>query len=394
MRSVSVGAAVVARLAASILLVGAGTAVVGADAVAVEEQRESVVVALGDSLLSGNAARWAGNSDAAEDVDALGPSAYEDEACLRSVAAPVSASEPLGFGDLAGVNLACKGATTTDLTAQISALGEVAQESDVELVVVAVGANDVDVPAVVTSCAATYSAPGASDVRECASQPHVAQRFDSETLDGVQGRVESSLRAIRRVLDDAGSNAEVVALTYPRLLPVDGMRYEDGGTNRTYAGRCPFLEADATFLNDVATASINEAIRAAAASTGAVLLDIEPLLAEHELCALSASRVGDADVQSWTDPGAAEASEWVRDFRLVDGPSMLAAESMQINYWGQRALRGCLRQTWNDGDETLGGTCVPDSGGVRRAGEPGVDLQEAPVVANGSVPGAPQGAAR
>src|SRR3954467_6063888 len=77
--------------------------------------RADTVVALGDSAISGEAGRWAGNTngDPAR-TDALGPTAYYDAGsgeaipgCHRSKSAEV-----LLGGGVTGVNLACSGART------------------------------------------------------------------------------------------------------------------------------------------------------------------------------------------------------------------------------------------------------------------------------------------
>src|SRR6186997_1742816 len=75
------------------------------------------VVSVGDSAISGEAGRWAGNTNGSSgNVDALGPTAYYDNAtntaeqipgCHRSKSAEVY----LG-GGVSGMNLACSGART------------------------------------------------------------------------------------------------------------------------------------------------------------------------------------------------------------------------------------------------------------------------------------------
>src|SRR3954462_1186174 len=75
------------------------------------------VVSVGDSAISGEAGRWAGNTnDSSSKVDALGATAYADNAsgtgeaipgCHRSKAAEIR----IGAGT-ASANLACSGART------------------------------------------------------------------------------------------------------------------------------------------------------------------------------------------------------------------------------------------------------------------------------------------
>src|SRR3954464_2240140 len=79
------------------------------------------VASVGDSYISGEAGRWAGNTNnSSSTIDALGPSAYFDNAnrtaeqidrCHRSWAAEVFVG-----GGVNGVTLACSGAKTSTFT--------------------------------------------------------------------------------------------------------------------------------------------------------------------------------------------------------------------------------------------------------------------------------------
>src|SRR5579872_6891154 len=78
------------------------------------------IVSVGDSYISGEAGRWAGNTNTGEQyIDALGPTAYYDNPthtaeqiyrCHRSASAEVYT------GVVNGYNLACSGAQTTTYT--------------------------------------------------------------------------------------------------------------------------------------------------------------------------------------------------------------------------------------------------------------------------------------
>ena len=134
--------------------------------------RNPTVVTLGDSAISGEAGRWAGNTNmSAWRVDALGASAYWDApngeaipGCHRSKAAQAH----IGNG-VASLNLACSGArTSTGGTAsgenfkpgidfytgpkgvgQALALQEYAKTHNVKAVVVMIGANNYGFAAIV-----------------------------------------------------------------------------------------------------------------------------------------------------------------------------------------------------------------------------------------------------
>ena len=102
------------------VLVAAAVVVACAPA-AVARAATPVVVAVGDSAISGEAGRWAGNTNGDPSrTDALGPTAYYDNAtntgeqitrCHRSKAAEVFIG-----GGVNSLNLACSGAKTSTFT--------------------------------------------------------------------------------------------------------------------------------------------------------------------------------------------------------------------------------------------------------------------------------------
>ena len=76
------------------------------------------VVAVGDSAISGEAGRWAGNTNgSSSNVDALGPTAYYDNSSNTAETIPGchrSKSAEIGIGGgVQSANLACSGAKTS-----------------------------------------------------------------------------------------------------------------------------------------------------------------------------------------------------------------------------------------------------------------------------------------
>src|SRR5215208_3797496 len=136
----------------------------------------STVVSVGDSAISGEAGRWAGNTNSSPSlVDALGSTAYWDTStgesipgCHRSKAAEIRIG-----GGVASKNLACSGARTytqpfssgSDFKpgidfyddgaghiGQAKALEQYARTRNVKLVVVLIGANNFGFASVVQTC--------------------------------------------------------------------------------------------------------------------------------------------------------------------------------------------------------------------------------------------------
>ena len=130
---------------------------------------------LGDSYISGEAGRWAGNTNnSSSNIDALGSTAYDDNAagngelisgCHRSKAAEVY----IGAG-VNGENLACSGAKTSTFTegstfkpgidfynsggkeGQALMLQHFAATHNVKLVALSIGGNNFNFAGIVQTC--------------------------------------------------------------------------------------------------------------------------------------------------------------------------------------------------------------------------------------------------
>src|SRR5258708_7712844 len=135
------------------------------------------VVTVGDSYISGEAGRWAGNTNTGEQyIDALGPTAYYDNAsntaeqitrCHRSH----SAEAYIGNG-VNGLNLACSGAKTSTFwdasnnfkpgldfyddgtgdQGQALMLQNFAATNNVKLIAISIGGNDYNFASIVQTC--------------------------------------------------------------------------------------------------------------------------------------------------------------------------------------------------------------------------------------------------
>src|SRR4051795_7210848 len=107
------------RMRAAVVLASALASVVGVPAAHADGPGVGTpnVVTVGDSYISGESGRWAGNASSESYVDALGSTAYYDNAantgetitgCHRS-----KSNESKIGGGIVGKNLACSGAKTT-----------------------------------------------------------------------------------------------------------------------------------------------------------------------------------------------------------------------------------------------------------------------------------------
>src|SRR4029077_16589865 len=85
--------------------------------------------------------------------------------------------------------------------------------------------------------------------------------------------------------------------------------------------------------------------------TNYVLLDDQNALAGRRLCENTVGLLEEKGVANWTSPGDAGKTEvdgQVRTTSTLFGPYQLQ-EDAHPNYWGQLALRNCLRQAFNGG---------------------------------------------
>lgn len=397
-----------ALLAGALALAGSLTALAapaGASAtVAAVPGGSAWAVSLGDSYISGEAGRWAGNSDDSSQTDALGPTAYDDAGSSESIpGCHRSKSAEIGFGTIAGANLACSGAksATTPYSAgndfkpgldfyndgaghigQALALQNFASSHRVQLVAVSIGGNDFNFASIVQSCVEDFMSSPTWWKNYCDDDSSVTANFTSTYVAAVTSKIATALRNVNTALANDGyttADYSLVLQTYPSPLPPgSGIRYSESGFTRQTTGGCGFWNTDANWANSSALPTINNAVRNAAAQTGlpnVKILDVSALFNGRRLCETGVHKLQETSLASWRSPGAVDQSEWIENIRTVSaalGPYYIQ-ESLHPNYWGQLALRSCLRQVYNAG-AIRGGSCTRSANGLDSAGEPVVAL--------------------
>ena len=390
------------------------------------------IVALGDSYISGEAGRWAGNSyDWYGFTDAGGSSAYYDNAsgtaeviagCHRSRSAEVHIDRG-GYGNVNTINLACSGATTqsqtsssgdkpgvdlcpsdayhdcpADLQGQATLLEAAAATHNVKLVVLSIGGNDFEFSDTVVQCSTDFvESSYFYDTDYCHDDGSVLARFTSANVSAVKTKLMNAYKdivAAMRADHYADSDWSLLVQTYPSPLPPGGnIRYTEIGYSRFNNG-CPFWDADADWANNTALPLINNTISNAVTDFSADsdfsgvdvhIMDVSQALVGHRLCEDTVGQVGITEsVHSWTNAGASDGSEWVAQIRGIfsvggkfplPGSVYYKNESFHPNYWGQLALRNCLRQAWNNG-AVRGGTCQFMQNGLNAFKEPTMILSQ------------------
>lgn len=366
---------------------------------------EAWVVSLGDSIISGEAGRWAGNQSlSTSNIDALGASAYFDEVQGESIErCHRSTSAAIHLGTVKSLNLACSGAKTStyvdangyfkpgiDFFNQDGRLGQAlmleqfAQTHSVKLVTLSIGANDFAYEAIVTQCVTDYMKPAALGAF-CKDNPAVTSLLSAPAIDKVRADTQQAILNIATAMQRAGYSDDQWTLgiqLYPQLIaPPAEIRYPEAGYDRQLLGGCGLRDEDITWMRDSWFAQMNRTFAQAATDAQAtnsalriVTLDASNAFGQHTLCHANAHRVQAAGgAPDWRDATAVDLSEWVMEINILNPQNTFKQESFHPNYWGQLALRSCWRQVWNNGN-VRGGTCTQPGAGLNEYGEPNMRL--------------------
>jgi hypothetical protein len=369
------------------------------------------VVSIGDSAISGEAGRWAGNTNGSpSNVDALGPTAYYDNAagtgeaihgCHRSKASEIGIG-----GGVTSANLACSGARTytqafssgSDFkpgldfyddgaghVGQAKALQLYAATHNVKMVVVLIGANDYGFADIVQQCVLDWLTSPSWWKNFCNDDSSMTSKFTASNVATITTRVKNAFLNLRTAMTNAGYAGvpwTLMAQTYSSPLPRgSGIRYSESGFTRQSVGGCGTWNADANWANDTVVNTLNGTVRNAAnAATSAgmtniKLFDAQSALVGHRLCENTDGLLEEQGLASWRSPGAADRSEWVSQIRTTTtlfGPYQLQ-EDAHPSYWGQLALRNCVRQAYNAGAPRAG-TCSRTTTGLNTEGEPNMSF--------------------
>jgi hypothetical protein len=362
------------------------------------------VVSVGDSYISGEAGRWAGNSNASEAyVDALGSTAYYDNAsntgeqitrCHRSKAAEIHIG-----GGVNSLNLACSGARTSTFTdssgnfkpgldfynsggqqGQALMLQTFAATHDVKMVAVSIGGNDFNFASIIQSCVTDFLTSPTWWKNYCNDDSSVTSNFTAANVAAVRARIATAYQNVRTAMRNAGyadSAWTLMVQDYESPIPSGtGIRYSESGFTRQSTGGCGFWNSDATWANGTALPTIDNTVFGAATDSGLTnvrTLQLATAFNGHRLCE-STDNLVEANYSSWRAPGAVDKSEWVDQIRTVSTATSdyYIQESLHPNYWGELAVRSCLRQAWNGG-APRSGTCTSSGTGLVN-GEPRMTL--------------------
>ena len=366
------------------------------------------VVSVGDSAISGEAGRWAGNSNGSpSNVDALGPTAYYDNVANTAETIPGchrSKASEIGIGDgVLSANLACSGARTATQPfssgsdfkpgldfyddgaghiGQAKALRQYAAGRNVKMVVALIGANDYGFADIVETCVLDWLTSPSWWKNFCNDDSSIRAKFTAANIAAITTRVTNAFLNLRTAMREAGYDDDawtLLAQTYSSPLPRGAqIRYPESGFTRQSIGGCGTWNADANWANDTVVATLNSTVRNAVSASGMTnvkLFDAQNALVGHRLCENTDGLLEEKGLASWQSAGAADLSEWVSQIRTTTtlfGPYQLQ-EDAHPSYWGQLALRNCVRQAYNGG-APRGGTCTHTTTGLNSHSEPNMSL--------------------
>jgi hypothetical protein len=363
------------------------------------------VVSVGDSYISGEAGRWAGNTNgSSNNTDALGSTAYYDNAsntgevinrCHRSKAAEIIIG-----GGINSKNLACSGATTATTTGtdfkpgldfyngsagqgQALMLQNFAAGNNVKMINLSIGGNDFNFASVVQTCVQDWLLSPSWWKDYCNDDSSVTANFTTANVNAKTTLIKNAILNVRNAMTNAGYSAAqytIVVQDYPSPLPGgSGFRYGESGYTRQNTGGCGFWNNDANWANNTALPTINNAVKNAVTQTGISnirVMELQATMNGRRLCENTVGLLEEKGLATWQSAGAVDNSEWIEQIRTVStvfGPYFVQ-ESLHPNYWGEKALRNCVRQAYNGGTPR-GGTCTRTANGLNGSGEPNMTLQ-------------------
>jgi hypothetical protein len=240
----------------------------------------------------------------------------------------------------------------------------------------------------------------------CHNDPAVLNQISAseraQRTAAILGAMKNVYEALRQDGYQPGSWRLIVQL-YPAPLAASGdLRYSEDGPRQSEGG-CGVLDSDIDWALDKFLPILNQAVLSAGHQFEALFSPIDPVsylrtdptFAGHRLC----SKQDRVVTSSWHDQGAAKTAEWFTQIRTVTTDEVIKylrlvsylpfsspyqiQEGLHPDYWGQLAMRNCLRQLYNNGAvvNLPGGSvwqCNNESGttktGLDAEGEPLVKL--------------------
>ncbi|MFC0843537.1 glycosyl hydrolase family 18 protein [Streptomyces noboritoensis] len=371
--------------------------------------KPAAVVSMGDSYISGEGGRWAGNANTSPSGDVwgtdrralclggedciYGKTSYDGgNGCDRSDVAPINTADMPDVPPERRFNIACSGAETKHIVSesfqgekpQAEQLAELAEDNDVKLIVVSIGGNDIGFSKVVEACVRRYWTGFSVGVEGAYCNDSGKEEDFARKVDDAQTKVTDALKKVRSVMQEAGyadDDYDLVLSTYPNALPKSVDERYDDDDNKYAAGGCPFRSPDLNWARDSAMPRVTTMLRQAASAADASVLDVSDAFTGHELCNKNAKQAVRSN--SVINPLAESEAEWVRWVPyLFDtskgwlwGSQGHKQEAIHPNAFGQKALGTCLAAFVAAQEETPGRARTSTCTGTPGKGGDGIGLR-------------------
>jgi hypothetical protein len=392
------------------------------------------VVSLGDSYISGEAGRWAGNTRERPRSDTSGPAStdvssktYFDNSdhsgeriryCHRSKSAEIHIGTDANGASLgSGVkseNLACSGATTrseapkadsgsdkghyhfkpgldfenknygqqldyggtcpeNECKGQALMLEEFAAKNRVTLIAVSIGGNNFNFGEVVEKCLAAFNSPGGWTYK-CRYEPSVSHNFTPENAGNKESEIRAALMNVGEAMANDGyspSEYTILVQDYPSPMP-HGSSFRYWQLPGWKRQRVGGCGFWDTDANYFNDTGLSVVDSTVLAAARGVGPNVETMDLEK---AFNGRRLCENGLEL-LDGGAAPQSglvdktEWISQATAFPKLPFELQEDLHPNYWAQLALRNCLTQAYNSGTPRSGTCEVASQTGLTSAGEP------------------------
>jgi hypothetical protein len=245
-----------------------------------------------------------------------------------------------------------------------------------------IGANNYGFAAIVERCVTNWITSPSWWKNYCSDDSDMVARFTTARQEQETENVKNALLRVAQAMANAGyspSHYEIIGQTYWSPVPRgSAFRYPQSGWTRQSIGGCGTWNRDADWANDTVVVAMNNTMKNAVARSGlpnTAVLDLQDSLVGRRLCENTVGLFEEVGLSTWQDAGAVDRTEWVAQIRTlttITGPYQLQ-EDGHASYWGQLAMRNCLRLAYNGGD-VRGGRCVRVANGLNAFGEPQMGL--------------------
>jgi hypothetical protein len=324
-------------------------------------QGPNAVISLGDSFMSGEGGRLAGNNVVSGNetyvdrmnggdpsmaypgfpsstwnwTDASGNS--HAQGCHRSDVAEIN-----GVSGYVHVNLACSGAFTWNIwrasntgqwfkgeSPQADQLTDKARHFNVKAVFLSIGGNDLGFGSIIDACVKAYSLPLPGTSPACYTKQEQLAR---NNIGLILNHVQASIDEVRAAMSAAGyqpADYKLIVQDYPNVL-ADAAHIRNGNRDG-----CPIYATDADWVSNYLIPRLEGAIQQAAHSRpGVQFMDLRKAFTGHELCNTNTLRAS-------TGPVSMDQAEWVNQLAVNIIDSNKTSESFHPNAYGQQALQKC-----------------------------------------------------